>query len=1024
MTNGEEYTFEVRAVSNANGAGAAASINATPQEGETAPGPMLGVDRTVTGVTGGSGGTVVFTWTDPDDDSIDKYQYRYDGSSSTPESWDRDWTDIPGTNNNKDLTTWSVGIHGTSTNVFYELRAVNDPTGDEFLPGPETAISVDRSNTPVSTPSPPDAPSIDSPTTSSEQVEVSWIYKNETQNTAITKQQHRQSEDGGDTWTDWTDLTSSAWADGTNEDGDRGFSHTFGSLTDGVAYTFEVRAVSTHGNGGPSTFTTTPGQPNPPFDLTVATADDTTTAEVNEDPTQTTLHLSWTAPIGGIAATGYDYRQRVSGAGEWDPWIIIQGDGTTTTFTAGGLAPGALYQFQVRAVAGDSRIPSDFAPTASGTTAKPPLPNKPENLVATGIIGGARLGWDRVTRGDPAIEDDTVSVYRYQTTTSAQVELSWDDPENTDITKWQYRQSETEAGRDTAEWKDIGSSVDSTTTHIVTGLSAGGTYFFAVRPYTTDGLDAVDIVGQETSGDFTGVTLWTALSNDDDAVEGTVRGLEDDAHYLRIQATNPGGDSPESDSVLATPKVPDNGTWTYQVVVSPNRILPDSGAKAEVSLVATWLAAAADRPEITTLSVDFEGSAFAEVDASDPPPQVVGFGTSSTGTLSTTSFAASPPGNCVTAIEAGTITCTLHITGGTTDLYAASGARGTYNVYVRPGSGFSLAAVVNGIETDASEPDDDDIPTGSLNVARPPTGGGGPTRDSVTANNLDETIDVTFEKPASVTLAVAVVDQACNAGAPDGSVHLCVEANASGAVQSLVTGPAIMTIEISPERWSSLRTAYAAGRFYVYKRSSPDSVWQEIPACQAGPNECYGVAENSDGSATITVSNITSFSQYAITTVGERTTATGGGVTTRPRRRARPTPTALPIPTVEATAIPDTPTPPPNTPTPPVEPTPPPPADTPTPPATVPPPEPPSPLPPTEAPVMEPTEPAPTAEPVVQAPATEAPPPPTEAPEVTAVPPPVDTGGGFPGWLIAVIIVAVIVVAGLGYLAFRMFRQQ
>ena len=289
---------------------------------------------------------------------------------------------------------------------------------------------------------------------------------------------------------------------------------------------------------------------------------------------------------------------------------------------------------------------------------------------------------------------------------------------------------------------------------------------------------------------------------------------------------------------------------------------------------------------------------------------------------------------------------------------------------------------------------------------------------------MDETIDVTFEKPASVTLAVAVVDQACNAGAPDGSVHLCVEANASGAVQSLVTGPAIMTIEITPERWSSLRTAYAAGRFYVYKRSSPDSVWQELPACPAGPNECYSVAENNDGSATITVSNITNFSQYAITTVGESTTATGGGVTTRPRRRARPTPTALPIPTVEATAIPDTPTPPPNTPTPPVEPTPPPPADTPTPPATVPPPEPPSPLPPTEAPTgIAPTE-APTGEPVVQAPATEAPPPPTDAPEVTAVPPPVDTGGGFPGWLIIVIIVAVIVVAGLGYLAFRMFRQQ
>ena len=645
LTNGREYTFEVRAVSDANGVGAAAAINATPQSGETAPGRMTDVGHTVSGVMDGSGGTVVFTWTNPGDDSIDKYQYRYDGGSSTPDSWDLDWTNIPDPNN-KDLTTWSVGIHGTSTNVFYELRAVNDPIGVEFLPGPETAISVDRTNTPVSTTPPPDAPFISAWTTSSEQVEVSWIYKNETQNTAITKQQHRQSEDGGDTWTDWSDLERSAWSDGSDGgEGVKTFSHAFGSLTDGVTYTFEVRGVSTHGNGGPGTLTTTPGQPGSPSGLTVATANDPDTGDVNESPTQTTLHLSWTAPTGGIAATGYDYRQRISGAGEWDAWITIQGDGTTTTFTAGGLAPGALYEFQVRAVAGDSRIPSDFPPTASGTTANPLAPNRPEKLVATGIIGGARLGWDRVTRGDSEIVDDTVSVYRYQLTTSAQVTLSWEDPGDNAITKWQYRQSETKAGLDTAAWTDIGSSGADTTTHTVTGLSAGRTYFFEVRPYTTDGLDAVDIVGQETSGDFTGVTLWTALSNDDDAVEGTVTGLEDDAHYLRIQATNPGGDSPESDSVLATPKVPDNGTWTYQVVVSPNRILPDSGAKAEVSLVATWRAAASDRPEITTLFVESEGSVFAEVDASDPPPQVVGFGTSSTGTLSTTSYDVFAPSN-------------------------------------------------------------------------------------------------------------------------------------------------------------------------------------------------------------------------------------------------------------------------------------------------------------------------------------------------------------------------------------------
>ena len=340
------------------------------------------------------------------------------------------------------------------------------------------------------------------------------------------------------------------------------------NLTDGVTYTFEVRAVSTHGNGGPSTFTTTPGQPGSPSGLTVATADDTTTAEVNEAPTQTTLHLSWTAPTGGIAATGYDYRQRVSGAGEWGPWIIIQGDGTTTTFTAGGLAPGALYVFQVRAVAGDSRIPSDFAPTASGTTADPPAPNKPENLTATGIIGGARFGWDRVTRDAPPVRDDTVSAYRYQTTTSAQVTLSWDDPGDNTITKWQYRQSQTEAGLAAASWKDIVPSGATTTTHPVTGLNAGGTYFFEVRPYINDGLDAVVIIA-EASGDFTGVTQWTAFSNDADALSGTVTGLSAGAYYLRIQAANPAGDSPDSDAVLFTSTIPSESLFTIFLGLAP-----------------------------------------------------------------------------------------------------------------------------------------------------------------------------------------------------------------------------------------------------------------------------------------------------------------------------------------------------------------------------------------------------------------------------------------------------------------------
>ena len=496
LTNGTEYTFEVRAVSDANGEGPAAAINAIPQSGETPPGPMTGVAHTVTGVTGGSGGTVTFTWNNPGDDSIDKYQYRYDQSSSTPDPWDRDWSNIPGTNN-KDLTTWAnpPGIPGSSATVFYELRAVNDPAGDEFLPGPATAFTVSRSNTPVSTTPPPDTPSLTSTTVKRDEVRIQWVFADNEQHQAITKHQRRQSADGGGTWTMWTDITNSAYSNmASGAPGFKLFAYVFVALTEGVTYTFQARAVSVHRSGGVLAYSSTPGEPFAPEDLVVATViDDTNTGNVDES--QTGLALSWQLDIDadGLPITGHEYRQRVGGAGRWSEWknadpIEDQG---ALAYTVLGLLPGSTYEFQVRAVAGDSRIPSVGNPTASGTTATPPAPNQPENLTAIGTIGGAKFGWDRVTRGEPAIVDDTVSVYRYQTTTSAQVTLSWEDPGITGITKWQFRQSDTETDLATAFWSDIESSETPTTTLSVTGLDAGGTYFFEVRPFTTEGLDAV-----------------------------------------------------------------------------------------------------------------------------------------------------------------------------------------------------------------------------------------------------------------------------------------------------------------------------------------------------------------------------------------------------------------------------------------------------------------------------------------------------------------------------------------------------
>ena len=317
---------------------------------------------------------------------------------------------------------------------------------------------------------------------------------------------------------------------------------------------------------------------------------------------------------------------------------------------------------------------------------------------------------------------------------------------------------------------------------------------------------------------------------------------------------------------------------------------------------------------------------------------------------------------------------------------------------------------------------------------RPPTGGGGtsvPQRDSVTAHNSDETIGVTIQKPASVTVDVAVVDQACNTAAPGGTVHLCVQASASGSgvVQRLLASPAFMTIVISPEQWTQMEGAYDAEprRFFLSKRSSSTEAWANIVWCIDDPGqECYLLQETEQGGATMYVYNIVSFSQYAIRTVGTDGAGGGGGGTGRgpqnrlpattrtPAPTARPTvaptvrPTVVP-PTVTPTAVPPTSVPPTRVPPTALPPTP---TEAPTPPVQV---EAPTPPPPTrvDAPTPEPTE------------VTAALPPTAVAPAPTPIPPLVgEPEGDLPPWLLIVIIAAVLAVGGMGFLAFRLLRAQ
>ena len=69
------------------------------------------------------------------------------------------------------------------------------------------------------------------------------------------------------------------------------------------------------------------------------------------------------------------------------------------------------------------------------------------------------------------------------TTARGVVELAWNDPGNSDITKYQYRRK---AGSGSyGNWTDMGGSGATTTSYTVTGLTHGTTYTFQMRAYTT-----------------------------------------------------------------------------------------------------------------------------------------------------------------------------------------------------------------------------------------------------------------------------------------------------------------------------------------------------------------------------------------------------------------------------------------------------------------------------------------------------------------------------------------------------------
>ncbi len=340
LTNGIEYTFEVRAVYLQGGQeknGREGTVESTPRGALARPGSLSAAQAGV--------GELALTWDDPNDSTITGYQYRYRPSTET--RWNPDWTGIEGSG----ATTASHKLSGLSGDVSYtvEVRALRDGA-----PGPEASVE----GTPLADLTRPravrDLRAIDQESG----VLLQWRWPDGSGDSAISHYEVRYAlGDAVPAADPWQLLAEHP--------------DTLGDLpTDtGVLYTFEVRAVNVSNKAGPvAQMQATPEYPpqftlaDPPESLDgVAGETYRKYVTINGFPTRRPLvdvTLIWRAPEdeGNRAITDYLYRYARGGSvSDSTPWSVFVHEINESPVnelmgTVRALDPGTIYTFDVATV--------------------------------------------------------------------------------------------------------------------------------------------------------------------------------------------------------------------------------------------------------------------------------------------------------------------------------------------------------------------------------------------------------------------------------------------------------------------------------------------------------------------------------------------------------------------------------------------------------------------------------------------------------------------------------------------------
>lgn len=170
------------------------------------------------------------------------------------------------------------------------------------------------------------------------------------------------------------------------------------------------------------------------------------------DPTRFNIALSWSAVTG---ATGYEVR-RCTGV-NCNSFTIIK-TVTSSPYTNTNLPAGFSYKYEVRAMNGTTAGPQSNIVTIVTTAAPPPPPPPPPPPVA----GSASLKWAAPTQNTDGSALTTLAGYRIVYGTSA-----------TNLTQ------------------TVQVANASMTAYVLDGLAAG-TWYFALRAYTSVGYESVD----------------------------------------------------------------------------------------------------------------------------------------------------------------------------------------------------------------------------------------------------------------------------------------------------------------------------------------------------------------------------------------------------------------------------------------------------------------------------------------------------------------------------------------------------